>query len=96
METFAGPPERILIYHGGTGPTMFLGMLRLTSIFLFGVSCLVVAPAFAAAEYPWYLAPAGKPPQALILDYTGADIVMQWLWEVQCPCYLFLTRQHPG
>ena len=62
----AGPPERILIYHGGTGPTIFLGVLRLTSIFLFGVSCLVVAPAFAAAEYPWYLAPAGKHPQALI------------------------------
>lgn len=35
-------------------------MLRLTTIFLFGVSVLVVAPAFAADEYPWYLAPAGK------------------------------------
>lgn len=57
---------------------MFLGMLRLTSIFLFGVSCLVVAPAFAAAEYPWYLAPAGKTlslHKALILDLTGADIL---------------------
>lgn len=35
-------------------------MLRLTTIFLFGASCLLVAPAFAADEYPWYLAPAGK------------------------------------
>jgi hypothetical protein len=49
-----------LIYHGGTGKTIFLGMVRITTIFLFGVSCLVVAPAFASDEFPWYLAPAGK------------------------------------
>jgi hypothetical protein len=55
-----GPPERILIYHGGTGKVIFLGMLRITTIFLFGVSCLVVAPAFFSDDYPWYIAPAGK------------------------------------
>lgn len=55
-----GPPERILIYHGGTGKIIFLGMLRITTIFLFGVSCLVVAPAFFSDDYPWYIAPAGK------------------------------------
>lgn len=75
---------------------MFLGMLRLTSIFLFGVSCLVVAPAFAAAEYPWYLAPAGKTlHKALILDLTGADSI-QWLWGVPFPCSLFPTQLHRG
>ena len=60
LRLLAGPPERILIYHGGTGNTMFLGMLRLTTIFVFGASCLLVAPAFASDEYPSYLAPAGK------------------------------------
>lgn len=55
-----GPPERILIYHGGTGRTLFLGVLRITTIFLFGVSCLVVAPAFMSSEFPSYLGPASK------------------------------------
>lgn len=56
----AGPPERILIYHGGTGSTIFLGMLRVSTIFLFGISCVVVAPAFFAADYPSYVAPASE------------------------------------
>jgi hypothetical protein len=55
-----GPPERILVYHGGTGRTIFLGMLRITTIFVFGASCLVVAPAFGASEFPVYIAPAGE------------------------------------
>ncbi|EYE99711.1 uncharacterized protein EURHEDRAFT_444938 [Aspergillus ruber CBS 135680] len=73
-----GPPERILIYHGGTGRTLFLGMLRLTTIFLFGASCLLVAPAFAADEYPWYLAPAvvaGGTIPMLFVAYTSAPFV---------------------
>lgn len=73
-----GPPERILIYHGGTGKTIFLGMLRITTIFLFGVSILVVAPAFAADEFPWYLAPAvvvGGALPMLFIAYTSAPFV---------------------
>ncbi|OOF97953.1 hypothetical protein ASPCADRAFT_128136 [Aspergillus carbonarius ITEM 5010] len=53
-----GPPERILIYHGGTGKTAILGTLRMTTIIIFGVSCFLVAPAFYTDEHPWYLAPA--------------------------------------
>ncbi|KAI9930997.1 hypothetical protein AWENTII_004215 [Aspergillus wentii] len=73
-----GPPERILIYHGGTGNTMFLGMLRLTTIFLFGVSVLIVAPAFASDEHPWYIAPAvvvGGALPMLFVSYTSAPFV---------------------
>ncbi|KAF7597238.1 hypothetical protein BBP40_008080 [Aspergillus hancockii] len=73
-----GPPERILIYHGGTGKTIFLGMVRITTIFLFGVSCLVVAPAFASDEFPWYLAPAvvvGGALPMLFVSYTSAPFV---------------------
>lgn len=52
------PPHRILIYHGGTGKTVFIGMMRITTIFVFAVSCLVVAPAFFMSDFPWYTAPA--------------------------------------
>lgn len=47
-----------MIYNGGTGRIMFLGVLRITTIFVFGVSVLIVAPAFFADEFPSYLAPA--------------------------------------
>ncbi|PTU24074.1 hypothetical protein P175DRAFT_0469704 [Aspergillus ochraceoroseus IBT 24754] len=73
-----GPPERILIYHGGTGRTIFLGMLRITTIFLFGVSCLVVAPAFMSSDFPSYLAPAvvvGGALPMLFISYTSAPFV---------------------
>ncbi|KAE8152631.1 hypothetical protein BDV25DRAFT_150770 [Aspergillus avenaceus] len=73
-----GPPERIMIYHGGTGKTIFLGMLRITSIFLFGVSCVVVAPAFSGDEFPAYLTPAiivGGALPMLFIAYTSAPFV---------------------
>ncbi|KAN0069692.1 hypothetical protein V8E54_011998 [Elaphomyces granulatus] len=73
-----GPPERILVYHGGTGKTIFLGMLRITAIFVFGASCLVVAPAFGASEFPVYIAPAviiGGALPLLFISYTAAPFV---------------------
>ncbi|KAL4804290.1 hypothetical protein BDV18DRAFT_29431 [Aspergillus unguis] len=73
-----GPPERILIYDGGSGRTIFLGVLRITTIFLFGVSCLVVAPAFMSAEFPSYLGPAiivGGALPMLFVAYTSAPYV---------------------
>ncbi|KAI9371955.1 hypothetical protein BJX61DRAFT_534352 [Aspergillus egyptiacus] len=73
-----GPPERILIYHGGTGRTMFLGVLRITTIFLFGASCLVVAPAFMSDDFPRYLGPAVMAAGALpmlFVSYTAAPYV---------------------
>ncbi|KAL1999118.1 hypothetical protein VTN02DRAFT_2164 [Thermoascus thermophilus] len=73
-----GPPERILIYHGGTGKIILLGMLRVTTIFIFGVSCLVVAPAFFSADFPWYTAPAivvGGALPLLFVSYTSAPFV---------------------
>ncbi|KAL3485622.1 hypothetical protein BJX62DRAFT_229389 [Aspergillus germanicus] len=73
-----GPPEKILIYHGGTGRTIFLGMLRITTIFLFGVTCLVVAPAFMSADFPSYVGPAiiiGGALPMLFVSYTSAPFV---------------------
>ncbi|KAL2836565.1 hypothetical protein BJY01DRAFT_221846 [Aspergillus pseudoustus] len=73
-----GPPERILIYHGGTGRTIFLGVLRITTIFLFGVTCLVVAPAFMSSDFPSYIGPAiviGGAIPMLFVSYTSAPFV---------------------
>ncbi|EER28477.1 hypothetical protein CPC735_063500 [Coccidioides posadasii C735 delta SOWgp] len=41
-----------------SGKIAFIGMMRLSTILIFVVSCTVVAPAFYAAEYPWYIPPA--------------------------------------
>jgi hypothetical protein len=49
-----------MVYYGGTGRTVFLGMLRLTTIFLFGSACVIAAPACYADEEKKWLAPLGK------------------------------------
>ncbi|EIT78357.1 hypothetical protein AO1008_09157 [Aspergillus oryzae 100-8] len=90
-----GPPERILIYHGGTGKTIFLGMLRITTIFLFGVSVLVVAPAFASDEFPWYLAPAvvvGGALPMLFVSYTSAPFVN--FVHLALPAFARRSKEH--
>ncbi|KAL2818795.1 hypothetical protein BDW59DRAFT_126579 [Aspergillus cavernicola] len=73
-----GPPESILIYHGGSGRTLFLGMLRLTSLFVFGVSTLIVTPAFMGPDFPLLAGPAifvaGAFPM-LFISYTAAPFV---------------------
>ncbi|EAU34437.1 predicted protein [Aspergillus terreus NIH2624] len=57
---------------------MFLSMLRLTTVFLFGVSCVVVAPGFDGPEFPWYLPAAiivGGSLPMLFVAYTAAPYV---------------------
>ena len=41
-----GYPERILIYHTGTARTVYLGFVKITTLFLFAFSSLIVAPRF--------------------------------------------------
>jgi hypothetical protein len=53
-------PQHIVIYHAGTGKIAFIGMMRLTTILIFVVSCTVVAPAFYVADFPWYIAPGSE------------------------------------
>ena len=55
----SGPPERILVYYGGTGRSMFLGILRVTTILLFGGACLIIAPSCYNDENAWYITPLG-------------------------------------
>ncbi|OAX82383.1 hypothetical protein ACJ72_03269 [Emergomyces africanus] len=71
--------EEVLIYHAGTGKIAFIGMMRITTLLIFSVSCLVVAPAFYySGDFPWYIAPAivigGSLPMLFVL-YTTAPFV---------------------
>ncbi|KKA22579.1 hypothetical protein T310_3370 [Rasamsonia emersonii CBS 393.64] len=53
-------------------------MLRVTTIFIFGVSVLVVAPAFWASDFPAWIAPAivvGGALPLLFVAYTSAPFV---------------------
>ncbi|OAQ76487.1 4-coumarate-CoA ligase 2 [Purpureocillium lilacinum] len=46
-------PERLIIYHAGTGRTTFLAMLKLTSLFVGAFFCLVAVPGYVKADKPW-------------------------------------------
>ncbi|KAJ6017835.1 hypothetical protein N7451_001214 [Penicillium sp. IBT 35674x] len=73
-----GPPERILVYYGGTGRAMFLGMLRVSTILLFGAACLIVAPSCYNDENEWYITPlviAGGAMPMLFVAFTSAPYV---------------------
>jgi hypothetical protein len=53
-------PERLLIYHAGTGRTVFIGCLKVTTIFVFGFFSLVAAPShFYAPDEPLWVAAVG-------------------------------------
>ena len=60
MNSFIVFPERLLIYHAGTGRSVFLGCLRVTTIFVFAFFTLVVAPTHLYAENePLWITGAG-------------------------------------
>lgn len=54
------PPERLLVYYGGTGRSMILGVLRATSMFIFAATGVVVAPDLVSRGYSWLAASAGE------------------------------------
>ncbi|KAH7379737.1 hypothetical protein BKA64DRAFT_234806 [Cadophora sp. MPI-SDFR-AT-0126] len=43
-------PERLIIYHAGTGRTVFLGCLKVTTIFICAFFCAVMAPTHFYAD----------------------------------------------
>lgn len=46
-------PERLVIYHAGTGRVLFLAVLKLTTVVLSAIFCGVFVPAYIAEEKPW-------------------------------------------
>lgn len=45
-------PERVLIYHAGTGRTTFLAMLKVTTLFIGAFFCCVAIPSYIQADKP--------------------------------------------
>ncbi|KAF3483950.1 uncharacterized protein GIQ15_03274 [Arthroderma uncinatum] len=88
-------PKQIVIYHAGTGKIAFIGMMRVTTILLFVVSCSVVAPAFYAADFPWYIAPAiviGGAIPMLFVSFTTAPFVNQVYLSL--PAFTQQSKEH--
>ncbi|KAJ4297278.1 hypothetical protein N0V88_004196 [Collariella sp. IMI 366227] len=42
-------PERLIIYHAGTGKTTFLACLKVTTLFIFGFFDMIMTPAYISA-----------------------------------------------
>lgn len=76
-----------MVYYGGTGRAVFLGMLRLTTIFLFGGACVIAAPACYADEEKKWLTPLGKNRVATpdirvsVLIYTQLFSAVPFQWS---------------
>ncbi|SPO02300.1 uncharacterized protein DNG_04973 [Cephalotrichum gorgonifer] len=45
-------PERVVIYHAGTGRVLYLAVLKLTTVVLSAVFCGVLVPSYIAADKP--------------------------------------------
>ncbi|KAF4463352.1 hypothetical protein FALBO_9839 [Fusarium albosuccineum] len=45
-------PERLIIYHAGTGRTTFLAMVKITTLFLGAFFCFIVTPSYFQAGKP--------------------------------------------
>ena len=54
-------PERLLVFHAGTRRIVFVGCMKLTTIFLFAFSCGAIAPAYyEAPDQPVWAPLAGN------------------------------------
>ncbi|RQM08827.1 hypothetical protein DH86_00002964 [Scytalidium sp. 3C] len=73
-------PERLLVYHAGTGRTVFIGCLKVTTIFVFSFFGLVVAPThfYSEVEEPLWV-PAAVTVSGIIpmlfVAYTSSPFV---------------------
>ena len=53
--------ERLLIFHAGTGRTVFVGALKVTTIFLFSATLFFIAPVlYNDTKQPGWVAPVGE------------------------------------
>ena len=91
-----GYPARLLIYHAGIGRTVFLGCTKITTLFLFAFSALVIAPRFyyAPDEPNWTAAAAimGGAVPLLFVGFTTAPFVSYV--HVSLPIFARQSRDH--
>ncbi|CAK7232971.1 hypothetical protein SCUCBS95973_008438 [Sporothrix curviconia] len=87
-----GVPERLLIYHAGTGRTTFLACLKVTTLFGLAFFAFLVAPAYIIAEKPWWqvlgIVVCGVVPFA-VASYTSSPFVV--FIHLRLPAY----ARHP-
>ncbi|KAL1903237.1 hypothetical protein Sste5346_000522 [Sporothrix stenoceras] len=85
-------PERLLIYHAGTGRTTFLACLKVTTLFGLAFFTFLVAPAYLAAGKPlWQIVGVticGLVPFAVV-SYTSSPFVV--FIHLRLPAY----ARHP-
>lgn len=88
-------PERLLIYHAGTGRTTFLAALKMTTVFVFGFFGFIVTPAYLSAEEtPWSttaLAAAAAVCPLAFVTLTTAPIVTYI--HLKIPPYARISRE---
>lgn len=82
---------------------MFLGVLRVTTILLFGGACLIIAPSCYNEDNAWYITPLGMFP--LLIPFSGNILLLTtslysdcWrrIANALCRLYLRTLRQlHP-
>lgn len=63
-------PERLIIYHAGTGRIMYLAILKLTTIFLSALFCGVIVPAYISSDKAWWQTAGRKFPSLSQLKTT--------------------------
>ncbi|KAK1690341.1 hypothetical protein BDP55DRAFT_345693 [Colletotrichum godetiae] len=72
-------PERLLIYHAGTGRTAFLAFWKITTVFSCVFFCFVAAPSYVRAEDRTLIEAAGLAACGIIpflfISYTSAPFV---------------------
>ncbi|CAK7237747.1 hypothetical protein SBRCBS47491_010113 [Sporothrix bragantina] len=85
-------PERLLVYHAGTGRTTFLACLKVTTLFGLAFFAFLVAPAYIIAERPLWqvlgIVVCGIVPFAVV-SYTSSPYVV--FIHLRLPAY----ARHP-
>lgn len=60
-------PEHLVVYHAGAARSVFVGFLKINTIFLCAFSCFVIVPSFyLSPERPNWTIPAGESVVAVI------------------------------
>jgi hypothetical protein len=66
-------PEKLVIYHAGSGRVVFLAFLKLTTIFVCAFFCAVVVPSYVRAGKPYLETAGGKNIAAAQDPYRSAS-----------------------
>lgn len=68
-------PERLVIYHAGTGRVAFLAILKLTTVVMSAIFCGVLVPAYITDEKPWRECLGRKSPTHASLPASTGPVI---------------------